>query len=198
MASSNILEILSEHDGSMERSQLKTHLRGFSIGRINRKLEELAKEGLIKISKNTVILVPTYEAELILRHGNVNEDGGVEPTGHKQVSIPYDKTLFRVMDKSGITLLDKITVDEGMVDLLKALWRHGIVTKHSCQGVEGEEAWIRFEFHKDVVRFNDLVGHLSRISGGKKWTFYENSLEISFPPEHIAMMTEELNSKPID
>jgi len=196
MASSNILQILEEHDGSMERSQLRARLRGFGIGRINRKLAELAKEGSIKISGDTIILVPTYRAEQMLRCGNVNEDGSVEPTGHKQVSIPYDKTLFRVLDESN-TLWEEITVDEGMVDLLQAIWRHGIPTNHSCQGGKDEEAWIRFAWHKDVVRFNGLVGHLSGSAGRKKWNFHKESLTLSFPPEHIAIMTEELNSKPI-
>ncbi|GAB6265036.1 MAG: hypothetical protein STSR0001_04800 [Methanothrix sp.] len=192
MASSDILQILREHDGSIERSHLRKHLRIFTNGLINRKLKELTREGSIKISGNTIILIPTYRANQMLRRGNVNEDGSEEPTGHNQVSVPYDNSLFRVLDESD-TLLDEITVDEGMVDLLKAIWRHGISTNHSCQGIEGEEAWIRFVRDKDVDRFNKLVGHLSRNSGEKKWTFCRSALEISFPPEDIAKITEELN-----
>jgi hypothetical protein len=40
------------------------------------------------------------------------------------VSIRYDQTLFRVLDRSG-RLLQKVTVDEGMTDLLVAVWKHG-------------------------------------------------------------------------
>lgn len=69
----------------------------------------------------------------MLRHGIVNGDDSVDQTGHKQVPIQYDKTLFQVEDESG-SLLEEITVDESMVDLLKAVWRHGIPTNHLCQG----------------------------------------------------------------
>ena len=58
--------------------------------------------------------------------------------------------------------------------------------------------FIGFSHMKDVVYFNHLIGHISRISGNKEWIFSEESLELSFPPEHITMMIEELNSKPID
>ncbi|MDD4690589.1 MAG: hypothetical protein PHE51_12715 [Eubacteriales bacterium] len=196
MTSSDILQILREHDGSIERSHLIKHLRGFSNGHINRKLEELTREGSIKISGNTAILIPAYRANQMLRHGNVNEDCSEEPTGHIQISIPYDNTLFRVLDESD-ALLAEITVDEGMVDLLKAIWRHGISTNHSCQGIEGEEAWIRFVWYRDVDRFNRLVGHLSRHSGENKWTFHKSGLEISFPPKDIARITEELNNQAV-
>lgn len=197
MTNTNIIQILNEHGGSMERSQLIKHLRGFSIAIINMKLGKLAKEGSIKISGNTIISVPTYRADQILRRGNVNKNGSIGQTGHCQVSIPYDKTLFRVVNESD-ELLDEITVDEGMVNLLKAVWRHRIPTIKSCQGGNGEMTFIGFSHMKDVVYFNHLIGHISRISGNKEWIFSEESLELSFPPEHITMMIEELNSKPID
>ncbi len=194
----NIQQILNEHGGSMKRSKLirKLHSFGANIPLINQKLKGLEMEGSIKISGDTIILVPIYEAEKILLHGNINQDGIIEQTGHTQVSIPYDKTLFKVVN--GESVLEEITVDEGMVDLLKAIWRHGILTKYSCQGGNGEKAWIRFQWDRDVVHFNNLIGHISRVSGEKEWIFFKESLEISFPPEHIVMMIEELNSKPID
>ena len=197
MTRTNIVDILNKHDGSMTHSQLMTRLRGFGIGNINKILENLVKEGSIKISGNTIIAIPIHRADQILRSGNENEDGSIEQTGHNQVSIPYNNTLFKVVNESG-ELLDEITIDEGMVDLLKAIWRHEILTTKSCEGGNGETAFICFQWHRDVDRFNSLIGHISRISGKKEWIFVEKSLEISFPPEHIAMMTKELDSKPID
>jgi hypothetical protein len=196
MPSTNILDILNEHGGSMTRSQLVSHLRGFSISRINRILENLETDGQIKISGNTVILIPTYKAHQVLQQGNINEDGSIEPTEHKQVPIPYDKMLFRVVDESN-RLLEKIEVDEGVADLLGAIWKHRISTTKSCQGGNGEMAWIGFYSEDDLVRFNNLIGHISRSSGKKEWIL-NDKFEIFFPPEHIAMMIEELNNKPID
>jgi hypothetical protein len=197
MTSTNIIEILSEHGGSIKLSQLRAHLRGFNVGSINRIIKRLENEGEIILSGNTIILVPTSSAEQMLLHGNENEDGSIEPTGHNQVSIPYDKTLFRVVDESH-KLLDEITVDEGMVELLKAIWRHRLPTVHSCQGTEGDTAWIRFMWHEDVSRFLDLVPQ-SRNAEHWKLSFIkaEKNYQVSFPPEDIARITEELNSKPI-
>ena len=197
MTGPNIPKILTEHGGSMEISQLRTRLRGSSIARINRVLSNLEREGEIKISGNTVILVPTSRAEQMLLHGNENEDGSIEPTGHNQVSIPYDKTLFRVVDESH-KLLAEITVDEGMVDLLKAIWRHRIPTFHSCQGAEGDKAWVRFTWHEDVSRFIELVPQSCNAEHWKLGFIKdEKNYQISFPPEDIAKTTEELNNKAV-
>ena len=140
--------------------------------------------------------VNTYKANQMLLHGNINEDGIVEQTGHNQVSISYDKTLFKVVDESG-RLLEEIIVDEGMVDLIKAVWRHGIPTNRSCQGGNSEIAWISFESFEGVGRFLDLVLHLS----GEKWklNFEKNkrNFEVSFPHEDIAKITEELNKQAV-
>lgn len=195
----NLIEILNDHGGSMELGELIAYaLRvGIDYSSLLSVLAKLKKEGHIKISGNTIILVPTYEAVQMLKPGIENEDKSITPTGHKQLSIPYDQTLFRVLGRSG-KLLKKVTVDEGIADLLIAIWKHRIHTTRSCQGGDGEKAWIRFQWREDVVLFNELVGHISRISGKKEWNLNETSLEISFPPEHIAMMTEELNRKPID
>lgn len=136
--------------------------------------------------------IKTYKADQMLLRGNVNEDCSIEQTEHMQVSVPYDKKLFRVMDDSG-KLLDKIIVDEGMVDLLKAIWRHGIPTNRSCQGANGETAWISFESYEGMGHFLDLVLHIS----GEKWSMdckkSTNYFGISFPQEDIEKITEELN-----
>lgn len=181
----------------MTRDQLIEHFSIFGATRVNNKLEELVEKGEIRISGDTVILVPTLKAHQILRRGNVNEDNSIEQTGHNQVSIPYDNTLFRVVNESN-ELLDEITVDDGMVELLKAIWRHNIPTFHSCQGVESDKAWIRFMWREDVPRFLDLVPR-SRNTDTWKLGFNEagKHFEVSFPPEDIARITEELNSKPI-
>lgn len=136
-------------------------------------------------------IVNTYKADQMLRHGIVNEDGSVDQTGHKQVPIKYDKNLFQVEDESG-RLLEEIIVDEGMVDLLKAVWRHGIPTNHSCQGREGEPAWIRFESFEYAGHFHDLVPHTQ----GEKWRLSQKC-EVSFPQESIAKITEELNKQAV-
>jgi hypothetical protein len=136
--------------------------------------------------------IKTYKADQMLLRGNENEDGSIEQTEHMQVLVPYDKKLFRVMDDSG-KLLDEITVDEGMVDLLKAIWRHGIPTNRSCQGENGETAWISFESYECMGHFLDLVLHIS----GEKWRMdckkSTNYFGISFPQEDIKKITEELN-----
>ena len=199
MASINIQQFLYEHDGSMKRSTLirKLHSVGASIPTISQKLKDLEIDGSIKTSGDIIILVPICKAEQMILHGNQNEDGSMEPIGHNQVSIPYDKTLFRVVDESD-KLLDEITVDGGMVELLKAIWRHNIPTFHSCQGVEGDKAWIRFMWREDVPRFLDLVPRSGNIDTWKLvFNEAEKHFEVSFPPEDIARITEELNSKTI-
>ena len=136
-------------------------------------------------------IVPIYPVDLLQPGGNIDKDGNVEPTGHKQVSIRYDQTLFKVTDKAG-GLLEEILVDEGMVDLLKAVWRHGIPTAHSCQGEKDEEAWIRFVTFEDAGYFRDLFSHFPDM----KWDLKGNH-ELSFPQEDIPKITEELNRQAI-
>lgn len=135
--------------------------------------------------------IHTYNADQMLRSGIINADESVDLTGHKHVSIPYDKTLFQVADESG-KVLEEITVDEGIVDLLKAVWRHGIPTTHSCQGREGETAWVRFESFEGAGRFLDLISHLPDMNLSLNRSI-NNSCEISFSREAIKKITEELN-----
>ena len=141
-------------------------------------------------------IVNTYKVDQMLLHGNVNEGGSIEQTGHKQVPIKYDKNLFEVVDESG-RLLEEIIVDEGMVDLLRAIWRHEIPTNRSCQGGNGEMTWISFESFEGTGRFLDLVLHLI----GEEWCLNSNKnkkiFEVSFPQDDIAKITEELNRQPV-
>jgi hypothetical protein len=146
-------------------------------------------------AKNRVVIrnfiVPLYQANQLQPGGIIDKNGNVEPTGHKQVSIRYDQTLFEVKGKDG-ELLEEISVDEGMVDLLKAVWKHGIPTAYSCQGRDGETAWIRFTTFEDAGYFLDLVLHIS----GMKWDL-NGERELSFPQENIAKIIEELNKQSI-
>jgi len=134
--------------------------------------------------------VHTYKADQMVQPGIVNEHGSIEETGHKQVPIQYDKNLFQVEDESG-KLLEEITVDEGIVDLLKAVWRHEIPTTYSCQGRKGETAWIRFESFEDAGHFLDLISHLP-----VEKLNLNGKCEVSFPQEDIAKIAPELNKKP--
>lgn len=135
--------------------------------------------------------INTYKADQMLRSGIINADDSVDRTGHKQVPITYNKALFQVADESG-KVLEEIAVDEGMVDLLGAVWRHGIPTTHSCQGRKGETAWIRFESFEDAGRFLDLVSNLLEMNLSINRSI-NNSCEVSFPREDISKITEELN-----
>jgi hypothetical protein len=135
--------------------------------------------------------VNTYKADQKHLHGIVNEDGSIEETGHKHVPIRYDKNLFLVVNESD-KLLEEIEVDESMVDLLKAVWRHGIPTTYSCQGRKDETAWIRFESFEDAAHFCDLASDLPN----EKWTLNKKR-EFSFPQEDIAKVTEELDKKAV-
>lgn len=136
--------------------------------------------------------INTYQVDQLQPGGNISKDGSIGETGHKQVSISYDKKLFRVVDKSG-RLIDEIILDEGIADLIKAIWRHGIPTNRSCQGGNGETAWVSFESYEGMGHFLDLVLHIS----GEKWSMdckkSTNYFGISFPQDDIAKITEELN-----
>jgi hypothetical protein len=140
-------------------------------------------------------VINTYRSDQMLQHGNVNEDRSIEQTGHRYVPIRYNQTLFRVADQSG-RLLEEITVDEGMADLLRAVWRHGIPTTGSCQGVNNEWAWIWFESFEDSALFYDLV---SSLLGNDEWRIQKEDkrYEFSFPQEKIVRITEELNNKTV-
>lgn len=69
------------------------------------KVEMLSCPTMAEDAKKRVVIrnyiVPLYQADLLQPGGIVDKDGNVEPTGHKQVSIRYDQTLFEVKDKAG-------------------------------------------------------------------------------------------------
>jgi hypothetical protein len=185
----NIIEILNEHGGSMTRDQLIAYVRRFGVNYSSLKsvLGNLTNEGSIKTSGETIVAINTCRADQIFKPGVVNEDGSLRRTGHRQVSIRYDQTLFRFVGRSG-KLLRRVVVDEGMVDLLEAIWKHGIPTIKSCQGGNGETVWIRFMSLKDADRFRKLVSHLPQDG----WIL-NKQFELSFPPEDITKIVEELN-----
>jgi len=78
-------------------------------------------------------MVNTHYADQMCQTGITQKDDSIKPTGHIQVEVRLDQRLFRVRDRSGKNQT-KITVDEGMADLLMAIWKHRIPTTKSCQG----------------------------------------------------------------
>ena len=51
-----------------------------------------------------------------------------------------------------------VEVDEGIAELLEALWSRGMVTEFSCQGEHGELAHICFARAADAHRFISAPG----------------------------------------
>jgi hypothetical protein len=199
MAMPNIIEILNEHGGSMELSELIDYVcrLGIDYSSLMSVLFRLKNGGHIKISGETIIAINTHRADQMCKPGVVNEDLSIKRTGHKQVSIQYDQTLFRVEGRSG-KLLKRVVVDEGMADLLTAIWKLGIPTTRSCQGANGEMAWIRFEFPKDLNRFLKLVSPPLSINDwklGRKKIGKMEAIDLSFPPEDIEKIVEELKKR---
>ena len=195
----NIIEILNEHGGSMEWSELIDYVcrLGIDYSSLMSVLFKLKNGGHIKISGETIIAINTYRADQMCRPGVVNEDLSIKQTRHKQVSIQYDQTLFRVEGRSG-KLLKRVVVDEGMADLLTAIWTLGIPTTRSCQGVNGEMAWIRFEFSTDLNRFLNLVSPPLSINEwklGREKIGNMEAIDLWFPPEDIEKIVEELKKK---
>ena len=76
-------------------------------------------------------------------------------------------------------------MDEGTVDLLRAVWRHGIPTNRSCQGGNGEKAWISFESFEGTGRFLDLVLPISSVKLELNSNKNKNNFEVSFSQENM-------------
>lgn len=62
---------------------------------------------------------------------------------HKQVKVICDD--------------EELFVDVGMVDLLKAIWQHDIVTVNSCQENFPDTTWIEFLSPDDASKFLNIV-----------------------------------------
>ncbi|MDT5186193.1 MAG: hypothetical protein QOJ20_3253 [Mycobacterium sp.] len=57
-----------------------------------------------------------------------------------------------------VTASNGVEVDEGIRELLEALWSRGMVTEFSCQGEYGELAHICFTRAADARRFMEAPG----------------------------------------
>jgi hypothetical protein len=75
-----------------------------------------------------------------------------------------------------------VDVDEGVRDLLEALWAHGFRTEFSCQGGDAGVAHICFSEVADAVRFAAGPGDLEITAGERRaW--------VDFPAAQIDMLT---------
>lgn len=100
-----------------------------------------------------------------------------------------------------------IRVDEKMAPLLRLVWKAGIETMSSCQGDEGYPAHITFMDLEPGLAFVEYSAGLqgpgpswgSPLGGGEpsdRWTIQSAwidgawSTHITFPPAHIARLTE--------
>jgi hypothetical protein len=92
---------------------------------------------------------------------------------HRQVSIatPPEWAEFGFPER--------VEVDEGMVDLLTALWRLRYVTLSSCQENDSGEVFICFLAKEQADRFAALVG------GARRWV-YESSWALEYRGHHFA------------
>jgi hypothetical protein len=85
----------------------------------------------------------------------VDELDDKSPTKHRQVTVPAPHWLGQ----------RTVDIDEGIVDLLKAIWAAGLRTDFSCQGdtgpIDGDpdtgHAWLNFGDRDQAERFLALV-----------------------------------------
>ncbi|WP_102141666.1 hypothetical protein [Mycobacterium hubeiense] len=91
-------------------------------------------------------------------------DGGLDTT-HRQV-----------------TASNGVEVDEGIRDLLEALWSRGMATEFSCQGGPDELAHICFTRAADARRFMEAPGDFLV-------TFGETRAWVDFPAHQIDPLT---------
>ena len=69
-----------------------------------------------------------------------------------------------------------VQVDEGIRDLLEALWAHGLTTEFSCQGGDAGVAHICFSSLSDAARFAAGPGDLE-ITAGERRAWVDFSAE---------------------
>jgi hypothetical protein len=75
-----------------------------------------------------------------------------------------------------------VEVDEGIRDLLEALWSRGMATEFSCQGEHGELAHICFARVADASRFMEAPGDfLITLGESRAW--------VDFPAHLIGELT---------
>ena len=76
-----------------------------------------------------------------------------------------------------------VEVDEGIRELLEALWTRGMITEFSCQGEHGKLAHICFARTADARRFMQAPGDFLITVGELCRTW------VDFPPHLIADLT---------
>ena len=81
-----------------------------------------------------------------------------------------------------VTASNGVDVDEGIRDLLEALWSRGMVTEFSCQGDRDEPAHICFASAEDAWRFMEAPGDFLITQG-------ETRAWVDFPAHQIAELT---------
>ena len=81
-----------------------------------------------------------------------------------------------------VTASNGVEVDEGIRDLLEALWSRGMVTEFSCQGEDGELAHICFTTAADAWRFMEAPGDFLITEG-------ETRAWVDFPAHLIEELT---------
>jgi hypothetical protein len=81
-----------------------------------------------------------------------------------------------------VTASNGVDVDEGIRDLLEALWSRGMVTEFSCQGERDELAHICFTNTADAWRFMEAPGDFLITQGQTRaW--------VDFPAHQITELT---------
>jgi hypothetical protein len=81
-----------------------------------------------------------------------------------------------------VTASNGAEVDEGIRELLEALWCRGMVTEFSCQGEHGELAHICFARSADAHRFMESPGDFEITVG-------ESRAWVDFPAHLIGALT---------
>jgi hypothetical protein len=82
-----------------------------------------------------------------------------------------------------VTASNRVEVDEGIVELLEALWSHGLVTEFSCQGEHDQLAHICFARTADARRFMQAPGEFLITVGESHRTW------VDFPARLISDLT---------
>lgn len=76
-----------------------------------------------------------------------------------------------------VTASTGVAVDEGIRDLLEAVWSRGMVTEFSCQGDRGGQAHICFARAADAWRFMEAPGDfLVTVGESRAWVDFSADL----------------------
>lgn len=117
--------------------------------------------------------------------------GGLDPTLLKTITImlkvasvraPTEPAMRYVPTHRQVHTSIGVQVDEGIRDLLEALWGHGLATEFSCEGGDAGIAHICFSKIADAIRFAAGPGDLEITAGERRaW--------VDFPSSQIGVLT---------